>query len=112
MGVRTGKPRGRPKGAKNRRTQALEAAVKETAEILEDVIPDAFEGDAHAFLMKIYKDPAQDIHLRVDAAKAAVRYEKPALAAVDVTAETTITYDVADEPLSEDEWAEHYGVAH
>ena len=37
---------------------------------------DAFAGDAHAFLVAVYKDPTQERHARQDAAKAALPYEK------------------------------------
>ena len=43
----------------------------------------AFEGDALAYLMSIYKNPAKPENLRIDAAKAAIRYERPALAPVE-----------------------------
>jgi hypothetical protein len=85
MGIRTGRPRGRPPGAKNRLTAERREAMQEIAEAIEGAIPAAFEGDAHALLMAVYKDPERPIDLRVDAAKAAIRYEKPALAAVDNT---------------------------
>ena len=53
----------------------------EAAQHLTDAIGEgAFAGDAHALLVAVYKNPAHDWDLRVDAAKAAVRYEKPALA--------------------------------
>ena len=80
MNIPTGRPRGRPPGSPNKRRKA------ETS--------DAFTGDAHALLMQIYKDPNQPIELRLDAAKAAIRYEKPALAAVEVNA--TIKRDAND----------------
>lgn len=35
--------------------------------------------------MAVYKDPALDLALRVDAAKAAIRFEKPALAATTLS---------------------------
>ena len=35
----------------------------------------AFEGNAHSLLIAIYKDGSMPIGLRLDAAKAAVRYE-------------------------------------
>ena len=71
---------------KNKRTVARERAQAETAvKITEALGADAFPGDAHAFLIGIYKDPAQPIDLRVHAAKAAIGYEKPRLAAVDTT---------------------------
>ena len=41
---------------------------------------DVFQGDAHAFLMMVYKDPSLPLALRLDAAKAAIPFEKPALA--------------------------------
>jgi hypothetical protein len=43
----------------------------------------AFEGDAHAYLTSVYKDPSKPENVRIDAAKAAIRYEKPALAPVE-----------------------------
>ena len=38
-----------------------------------------------ALLMAVYKDQAHEIELRIDAAKAAVRYEKPALSSMTAT---------------------------
>jgi hypothetical protein len=87
MGVRTGRPRGRPAGAKNKITREREQAMREAAEKLADVLPGAFQGDAHAFLMTVYKDPQMPIERRIDAAKAAVGYEKPKLAAVSQSGE-------------------------
>src|SRR5262245_51155781 len=79
MGRRTGLPVGRPPGAKNKRTKEREAAIQAAAAHLEGTIDGAFTGDAHTFLIAVYKDPAIPLHVRVDAAKAAVRYEKPRL---------------------------------
>jgi hypothetical protein len=62
-------------------------------------MPGVFEGDAHALLMAAYKDPALPMDLRVDAAKAAVRYEKPALSSVDMRA--AVRRDVRE--MSEEE---------
>ena len=45
--------------------------------------PEIFEGDAHALLMSVYKDPNQPIGLRMEAAKATLPYEKPRLASID-----------------------------
>ena len=114
MTKRTGNPPGRPPGAKNKRTRAVAEAVEAASRNLAAVLPGAFEGDAHAFLMAVYKDPAQPIELRIDAAKAAIRYEKPALASVDVTsANEHVVYGLSDEPLSLDEWEEkHCGPTH
>jgi hypothetical protein len=80
MGTRTGRARGRPKGAKNKRTAAREAAMKEMAAQIGKAVGDAFEGDALAYLISVYKDPLKPETLRIDAAKAAIRYERPALA--------------------------------
>jgi hypothetical protein len=41
---------------------------------------EVFHGDAHALLMTAYKDLKQPIGLRIEAAKAALPYEKPRLA--------------------------------
>jgi hypothetical protein len=86
---------GRPKGRTNKRTETREAVVLEMKRALESGIPGAFEGDSHALLMSIYKNPALDIDLRLDAAKAAIPYEKPRLAAVDVKAEIDATVAVS-----------------
>jgi hypothetical protein len=83
MGTKTGRPRGRPKGAKNKRTAEREAATKEMAAQIENVVGGAFEGDALAYLMSVYKDPLKPENVRIDAAKAAIRYERPALAPVE-----------------------------
>jgi hypothetical protein len=83
MGTKTGRPRGRPKGAKNKRTAEREAATKEMAGQIQNVVGGAFEGDALAYLMSVYKDPSKPENVRIDAAKAAIRYERPALAPVE-----------------------------
>ena len=46
------------------------------------------KGDALAFLTAIYKDQSKPDNLRLDAAKAAIRYERPALAPVEQQVET------------------------
>jgi hypothetical protein len=66
MGKRTGNPRGRPKGAKSSRT-----------------VETAFDGDAHELLMAVYKDTSHPLLTRIDAAKAAIGYEKPRLQAIE-----------------------------
>ena len=111
----TGNPPGRPKGARNKRTVEVEVEAKgrAAAAAIEAVTPGAFKGDAHAFLVAIYKDPAHTIELRLDAAKAAVRYEKPSLAAIDVTGDHEHTVHVIrDEPMSADEWAAEFALKH
>jgi hypothetical protein len=74
---------GRRRGTKNKASVAVEQARAEAAaRITKALGADAFEGDAHALLVSIYKDPSRPISVRVDAAKAAIGYEKPRLAAV------------------------------
>jgi hypothetical protein len=75
-GFKTG---GRQKGTPNKRTVQREAAVQAAAALLDGTIAGAFEGDAHAFLIAVYKNPELPINLRVDAARAAIGYEKPRL---------------------------------
>ncbi|MCW6510967.1 hypothetical protein [Lichenifustis flavocetrariae] len=101
----TGNPPGRPRGAKNRRTAETEAAALTAAGKIALAVPGAFEGDAHAFLMLIYKDPSQPLEFRLEAAGKAIRYEKPALASVDVTSQNEHhVYAVSDKPLSNEMW--------
>lgn len=76
---------GRPPGAKNKRTVATAAAAEAAAAAISAAVPGAFDGDAHSFLMCVYRDPAQPMPLRVDAAKAAAKYEKPALSNITAT---------------------------
>jgi hypothetical protein len=108
QGHKTG---GRRKGTKNRKTVLLEAKGREAfAKVLG---ADAFDGDAHSLLIAVYKDQSHPIELRLEAAKAAIRFEKPALAAVDThgTIEN-IHYAIGDQPLTEDEWDEQYTASH
>lgn len=93
MGKRTGNPRGRPKGAKNKRTVAREEAVRTLAVQLDEQIPGAFQGDAHAFLMALYKDPRLDLDLRAECARAAINYEKPRLASIEGRLSATVTLE-------------------
>lgn len=106
MGIRTGKPRGRPKGAQNKRTEELAAKTAESAALLSEVIAGAFDGDSHAYLMSVYKNPAYEIATRIDAAKAAIRYEKPALAAVELSGTVETNYVMAMPAVAEstEEW--------
>jgi hypothetical protein len=74
---------GRQRGTPNKRTAAREQAQTEVSlRITKALGADAFEGDAHALLVAIYKDPAQPIDVRLDAAKTAIGFEKPRLAAL------------------------------
>ncbi len=68
---------GRPPGSKNKKTLALEEAARRAAASIDG----AFEGDAHAFLAAVYRDPAVPLEIRITAAGRALRVEKPALSA-------------------------------
>src|SRR5688500_8559063 len=98
---RTGRPRGRPPGAKNKRTiereRELALAIQrvhnhETPEV-EDGRVDVLSGvtltqlrtlDAHDLLKAIYRNPGAPPGARIECMKAAIRFEKPTLAAVQV----------------------------
>jgi hypothetical protein len=73
-----------------------QAASAEAAALLADVMPGAFEGDAHALLMAVYKDPLKEWPLRIDAAKAAIRYEKPALSSVEAQVDVDVGGDFGE----------------
>ena len=80
---------GRPPGRKNNHTIELEQAVQQAASSL----PEAFEGDAHAFLASIYKNPDFPVEIRILAAGKALRVEKPVLSAVH--GRMDINFDIA-----------------
>jgi hypothetical protein len=85
-GRRTGTPKtgGRKAGTPNKRTVALRTATATAAEQISAALgSEVFHGDAHALLMTVYKDPKQPIGLRMEAAKAALPYEKPRLASIE-----------------------------
>lgn len=75
---------GRRKGVPNKRTVKRREALAQVVEQLVDQIPDRFRGDAHEFLRVTYSDPRLPLDIRLDAAKAAIRFEKPSLTASHV----------------------------
>lgn len=96
MGTRGGRRpgSGRKKGTPNKRTREREALIAQAAATIERALPDAFKGDAHAYLMTVYKDASLPVKDRLTAAIAAIGYEKPKLAAVDVKADVDETIAV------------------
>lgn len=87
---------GRPRGAKNKRTEERERAAIAAAEKISLALgEDAFEGDAHALCMAIYKDGKQPIQLRLQAAQTALPYEKPKLSSIDASVSGQLTLEQA-----------------
>jgi hypothetical protein len=78
--VKGRKTGGRKAGTRNRRTVESERAATEAARKISATIKGAFEGDAHELLMAVYKDPDQPLQVRIDAAKAALPFEKARVA--------------------------------
>ena len=76
----TPKTGGRTKGKKNARSVEHAQLMQEVTEKLEAVMPNCYKGDAHSLLIAVYKDTNQPWPMRIDAAKAAIRFEVPALA--------------------------------
>jgi hypothetical protein len=59
--------------------------------------------------MQIYKNTRLPLELRFHAAKAAIRFEKPALAPVDSKGTIgNVIYAVSDTPMTIEEWAEKH----
>ena len=92
-GKKTG---GRQPGSLNKRTAAIEAAAQAVAVRFKAEVPTAFDGDGVAYLQVVYRDPRQPVELRIDCAKAASRFERPALAA-------TLTKEIDSTPTDPDE---------
>jgi hypothetical protein len=106
QGHKTG---GRQKGSKNKSTILLQQRGREALARG----PTSYDGDAHALLIAVYKDESQPIELRVEAAKAAIRFEKPALAALNAKGTIeNVHYAISEHPLTEDESAEQYTKPH
>lgn len=81
---------GRPPGSKNKKTLAMEAAAqKAVAEI-----DGAFDGDAHAFLQAVYKNPDVPLEIRIMAASRALRVEKPVLSATN--SQVNVNFNMAE----------------
>ena len=102
-GFKTG---GRKKGVKNKRTRRIESAARRLLDDAKGVLRDQgaklFEGDAHALMVLTYKNPALPLDIRMDAAKAAIRFEKPAFTqtAVDLTVRPVRADDLSDDELA------------
>jgi hypothetical protein len=76
-------------------------------------MPASFDGDAHAFLQVLYRDETKPVELRLDAAKAAIRYEKPALASVQASGKDggPIVVEIIEFVIPPDKNSEQLGTA-
>ena len=81
---------GRPPGSKNKKTLAMEEAARRAVAEIDE----AFDGDAHAFLQAVYKNPDVPLEIRIMAASRALRVEKPVLAATN--ANVNVRVDMAE----------------
>jgi|SRR5580700_5572163 hypothetical protein len=84
---------GRPKGTglklKRQNREQLERKAEKSigaaVQRLKRVRAKIFDGDAHAFLVSVYRNEAIDLDPRIKAAGLALAYERPRLAATAVT---------------------------
>ena len=106
-GFKTG---GRKKGSKNKRTLLLEGAARLIQDDAKQILGDkTFEGDAHALLALTYKNESLPLAVRLDAAKAAIRFEKPVMSPVGAReSNDNVVYEISDKPLTMDEWEKQY----
>ena len=56
-----------------------------------------FEGDAHALLVWVYKNPELPAAMRLQAAQAAAPYERPRLASIDARIDGRVTLGVVED---------------
>ena len=89
-------PSGRPRGARDHRLRERDARTAEICARL-GLTEGGGKLDAHGLLVAVYAEPGLPIELRVDAAKAALRVEKPALAAATVSGDINHTVSIADQ---------------
>jgi hypothetical protein len=64
-----------------------------------------------AYLCTLYKDPAQPTQIRIEAARAAARFERPQLAQIDQTTHTTnFVVQVPQKFGSVEEWSAFFSL--
>jgi hypothetical protein len=103
-GAKPGHPKwgGRPKGGKNKRTLALEAAARDMVAVIDETPAE--------FLRRVSQNESLDMNTRIAAANACAGYFSPRLAAVDLHATSeNVHYVIGSEPLSADEWIKEMG---
>ena len=80
---------GRRAGVPNKRTAKRRDVLAQVVQEVVQHTPGRFRGDAHQFLRLVYTDPSIPLDVRLDAAKSAIRFEKPALSASAVTVDNS-----------------------
>lgn len=91
----SGRPRGRPPGS---RAKIIRDTLQQATEFLKATGLIPFEGNAHAFLVWVYKHPNLPPDMRMEAAKAAAPYETPRLAMAQITIRRP--HEMTDEELA------------
>ncbi|GBQ82319.1 hypothetical protein AA13595_0892 [Gluconacetobacter johannae DSM 13595] len=93
----SGNPAGLKKGTRRKRTVALEEQMERITATLGHDVASGPQFGAHDVLVAMYRHPEVPLDLKLDAAKAAIRFEKPALSASSVTADVKHTISIADQ---------------
>ena len=99
-GTRSGA--GRPKGSRTPghhekvKTAAIARAKGEAVIRAQNLEP--FEGDAHAYIVSVYKDPTKTDAERLQAAHSAAPYEKPRLNSIDARIDQHTTHSLGEDP--------------
>jgi hypothetical protein len=57
-----------------------------------------FDGDAHAYMISVYKDDTLPVEVRLQAAQGAAHYEKPRLSSIDAKVDQRTTHLSGDDP--------------
>lgn len=86
---------GRKAGVKSTKNVDRMKKVEQVMAAVNEAVPNAFEGDAHAFLIAVYKNPEMTLKDRIACAVAAAPFEKPKLNSVDVTADVEARVEVS-----------------
>lgn len=97
---------GRKKGTLNKRTLEREEMLRKAQEEIAQALNKDKIWDAHSLLIAVYNNDKLSLEVRADAAKAAIRYEKPAKSETTVTDNTR--WLVSDGTQSMDEWRDKY----
>jgi hypothetical protein len=98
---------GKKKGSRNKKTILRIEQMKLAAEKMANEDGSrVFAGDAHALLMTCYKNEDLPIEFRARCAEAALKFEKPALQAVDssITERRQYVVEMPAQPATLDDW--------